>query len=142
MRERGSSLHTDSDAFHLGERAQGLGGPPKIEQVERELLVVIRGLGSLVEQAAAEPDGVVAGSEGVVDRSALETGVRVLAERIRKNDPEAEVDLEKVRKALAGTRASEMQRIARALDVFDFRGAAQALGALAEVEGIRIGMEG
>jgi hypothetical protein len=72
-----------------------------------------------------------------VDRRALEAALRELADLVRKSDPEAEGALDRVRGALRGARAKEVQRIAGALDLFDFRGAAKALAALAEAEGIR-----
>ena len=74
-----------------------------------------------------------------VDRAALETALRTLAELVRKNDPEAENALEQVRVALNGSRPKEVERIARALDMFDFRGATKALTALAEAEGLPLG---
>ena len=74
-----------------------------------------------------------------MDRASLETALRALAELVRKNDPEAEGALDQVRGALHGSRTSEVERIAQALDLFDFRGAAKALTALAEAEGISFG---
>ena len=115
-----------------------------LPDVERELSVVIKGLEPLAEQAAAaraETEASGAGPVGAVDRPALETSLRALADLVRKNDPEAESALEHVRVALKGSRAKEVDRIAQALDLFDFRGAAKALTALAEAEEItsRIG---
>jgi hypothetical protein len=74
-----------------------------------------------------------------VDRPALETALRSLADLVRKNDPEAEGALEHVRGVLKGARGKEVERIAQALDMFDFRGATKALTALADAEGIPIG---
>jgi hypothetical protein len=74
-----------------------------------------------------------------MDRTALETALRTLAECVRKNDPEAERVLEPVRVALNGSRPKEVERIAQALDLFDFRAATKALTALAEAEGLRLG---
>ena len=113
-----------------------------LPDVERELSVVIKGLEPLAEQAAAaraEAEASGAGPGGAVDRPALETALRALADLVRKNDPEAEGALEHVRGALKGSRAKEVERIAQALDLFDFRGAAKALTALAEAEGIPVG---
>ena len=50
--------------------------------------------------------------------------------------------MEQVRGALKGSRAKEVGRIAGALDLFDFRGAAKALTALAEAEGVPVGSGG
>jgi two-component system sensor histidine kinase/response regulator len=110
-----------------------------LQDVERELSAVIDGLEPVVRQAeAARAEAEAPGAqlrEGV-DGAALETALRTLAEFVRKNDPEAENALEQVRVALNGSRAKEVERIARALDMFDFRGAAKALTALAEAEGL------
>jgi HPt (histidine-containing phosphotransfer) domain-containing protein len=111
-----------------------------LTDVDRELSRVINGLGPLADQAAAaraatESPGAAAGA--AVDRRALEAALRELADLVRKSDPEAEGALDRVRGALRGARAKEVQRIAGALDLFDFRGAAKALAALAEAEGIQ-----
>jgi CheY-like chemotaxis protein len=110
-----------------------------LQDVERELSAVINGLEQLVRQAeAARAEAEVRGpqlGEGG-DGAALDTAFRTLAEFVRKNDPEAENALEQVRVALNGSRPKEMERIARALDMFDFRGAAKALTALAEAVGL------
>ena len=113
--------------------------------VERELSLVIKGLEPLAERAAAaraETEASGTGPGGAVDRPALETALRALAALVRKNDTEAEAALEQVRAALKGSRAREVERIAGALDLFDFRGAARALTALAEAEGIPVGSGG
>jgi PAS domain S-box-containing protein len=118
---------------------------PLLPEVERELSRVLKGLEPLAEQAAsapAETEAPGAGSEGAVDRAALEAALRALADLVRKNDPEAEGALEQVRAALNGSRTSEVERIAQALDLFDFRGAAKAFTALAEAEGISVGSGG
>jgi hypothetical protein len=113
-----------------------------LPDVERDLSVVIKGLEPLAERAAAaraEMEASGAGAGGPVDRPALETALRSLADLVRKNDPEAEGALEHVRGALKGARAKEVGRIAQALDMFDFRGATRALTALADAEGIPVG---
>jgi PAS domain S-box-containing protein len=111
-----------------------------LPDVERELSMVIHGLGALAEQAAAaRADAETHGAgAGAVDRQALETAIRALADLVRKNDPEAEDALEQVRGALKGSCTREVERIAQALDLFDFRGAARALTALAEALGIPV----
>jgi HPt (histidine-containing phosphotransfer) domain-containing protein len=112
-----------------------------VADLEREVALVIQGLAPLAEQAAAARVGTEslrAVSPAAVDSAALETALRALADRVRKSDPEAEGALERVRGTLGGARAREVESIARALDLFDFRGAANALAALAEAEGIRI----
>jgi CheY-like chemotaxis protein len=108
-----------------------------LAEVEQEMSVVICGLEPLARQAAAVQDQasrIV--SEGVVDRHALEKSLRALADLVRKNNPDAENVLEHVRAALKGSRAEDVDRLAHALDVFDFREAMQALVALAAAEGI------
>ena len=74
-----------------------------------------------------------------MDRPALEAALRALSDLLRKSDPEAEGALDEVRGALKGSRAKEVERIAQALDLFDFKGAAKALAALADAEGIPLG---
>ena len=74
-----------------------------------------------------------------MDRHALATSLRALADLIRKNNPDAENVLEQVRAALEGSHAEAVDRIAQALDGFDFRGAMKALAALADAEGIPVG---
>jgi two-component system sensor histidine kinase/response regulator len=129
-------------ALCLGEGGQA---GSLLTEVERELSRVIEGLEPLAAQAAATRAGTEAsgaGSGGTVDRAALETALRALADFVRRNDPEAEGALEQVRGALNGSRSREEERIAQALDLFDFRGAAKALTALAEAEGIALGSGG
>jgi two-component system sensor histidine kinase/response regulator len=116
-----------------------------LPDVEGELSRVIDGLAPLAthaaaSRAAAQSLTTVAGV--AVDRTALDAALRALADLVRRNDPEAEGALEQLRAALKGSRAGELNRIARALDLFDFRGAAKALTALAEAEGIPIGSGG
>src|SRR5262249_28103387 len=43
---------------------------------------------------------------------------------------------------LKGARPREVERVAQALDAFDFRGAARAIAALAEAEGVALGAGG
>jgi PAS domain S-box-containing protein len=108
-----------------------------LPEVERALSRVIKDLEPLVEQAAAaraEPEAAAA-----VDRPALETALRTLADLVRRNNPDAEAALEHVRVALGGLHSRDVEHIAGALDQFDFRGAARALTALAEAEGISMG---
>jgi two-component system sensor histidine kinase/response regulator len=116
-----------------------------LSDVERELTTVIRGLEPLAQQSEAARAKVVASdspSPGVVDRTALEASLRELADHVRTNNPDAEDALEHVRAALGGSRGIEIERIAQALDLFDFREAAKALSALADAEGIPIGSGG
>ena len=111
-----------------------------LADAEQELSLVIRGLEPLARQAAAAPaQASRAGSGDVVDRHALATSLRALADLIRKNNPDAENVLEQVRAALKGSHAEAVDRIAEALDGFDFRGAMKALAALADTEGISVG---
>jgi two-component system sensor histidine kinase/response regulator len=110
--------------------------------VEGELARVVNGLAPLAgrdaaARAAAESQPSVSGA--VVDRAALDAALRALADLVRKNDPEAEAALDQLRAALNGSRTRDVDRVAAALDLFDFRGAAKALTALAEAEGISLG---
>jgi CheY-like chemotaxis protein len=126
-------------ALRLGDLARA---GALLPDVERELSLVIQGLGPLAEQSTAvraEAETSGAGSAGAVDRPALQTALRALADLVRTNDPEAEGALEHLRGALKGSHSKEVERIAEALDRFDFRGAAKALTALAEAEGIPVG---
>jgi two-component system sensor histidine kinase/response regulator len=111
-----------------------------LADAEQELSLVIRGLEPLARQASTAPaQASRAASQGVVDRHALATSLSALADLIRKNNPDAESVLEQVRAALEGSRFEAVDRIAGALDVFDFRGAMKALAALADAEGIPVG---
>ncbi|WP_406694780.1 response regulator [Singulisphaera sp. Ch08] len=113
-----------------------------LSAVERELSVVIQGLEPFAQEAvAARAEAQASGprSGEVVDRSALETSLRALAELVLKNNPDAEEALEHVRAALKGSRDPEVERIAQALDLFDFRGAGKAVVSLAAAEGISLG---
>ena len=112
-----------------------------LPDVERELSVVIHGLAPLAQQAKAErakAEATEVDSGNAVDRPALEPALRELAELVRKNDPEAEIALERLRGVLKGARPKEVERIAQALDLFDFRAAAKALTALAEAEKVAL----
>jgi HPt (histidine-containing phosphotransfer) domain-containing protein len=111
-----------------------------LPEVERALSIVMEGLEPLAQQAKtrlSEAELAEAASSGVADRPAFEAAIRELAELVRKNDPEAEVALERLRSALRGARRKEVERIAQALDLFDFRAAAKALAALADVEKVQ-----
>jgi HPt (histidine-containing phosphotransfer) domain-containing protein len=113
-----------------------------LADADQELSLVIRGLEPLAQQAAAAPaQASMAGSGDGVDRHALETSLRTLAELVRKSNPDAESVLEHVRAALKGTHTEAVDRVAQALDVFDFRGTMKALTALAEAEGVPIGSD-
>jgi two-component system sensor histidine kinase/response regulator len=108
-----------------------------LAEVGRELSVVIGGLGSLSQQAAAARPKTPAGA--AVDRPALERSLRELADLVHKKNPDAEGALESLRAALKGARSKDVEGIAAALDVFDFRGAAKAVAALAGLEGVALG---
>ncbi|MHB8866142.1 MAG: Hpt domain-containing protein, partial [Pirellulaceae bacterium] len=110
-----------------------------LPDVECELSIVIKGLEPLAQHAKAkrtEAEVTEGGSAIIADRPAIKTVLRELGELVRKSDPEAEMALERLRGALQGLRGKELERIAQALDLFDFRAAAKALAALAEAEGI------
>jgi signal transduction histidine kinase/CheY-like chemotaxis protein/HPt (histidine-containing phosphotransfer) domain-containing protein len=116
--------------------------PVLLADAEQELSLIIRGLEPLARQAAAAPAKASrAGSGDVVDRHALATSLRALADLVRKNNPEAENALEQVRAALKGSHTDDVDRVAQALDVFDFRGAMKALNALAKAEGVPVGSD-
>jgi CheY-like chemotaxis protein len=111
-----------------------------LADAELELSLVIRGLEPLARQAAAvSAQASRAGSGDVVDRHALATSLRALADLIRKNNPDAENVLEQVRAVVEGSHVEAVDRIAQALDGFDFRGAMKALAALADSEDIQVG---
>jgi PAS domain S-box-containing protein len=113
-----------------------------LPEVEQALAVVVDGLEALARDTAAaraETQTMEPKSAGLVDASALRTALDALADLIRRSDPEAEVALEQVRGALKGAHGKEVERIAQALDLFDFRAATTAVTALAEAEGISIG---
>jgi hypothetical protein len=77
-----------------------------------------------------------------VDRAALESSIRELSRLVRSNNPDAEAALEGVRAALKGARGKEVEGVAQALDMFDFRGAEKALADLATAEGVPLGTGG
>jgi HPt (histidine-containing phosphotransfer) domain-containing protein len=110
-----------------------------LPDVERELSMVIHGLEPLAQEATArrtEAGGTEAVATTIANRPAIETALRELAELVRKSDPDAEMALERLRGALKGSRGKEVERIAQALNSFDFRSAAKALTAFAEAEEI------
>jgi HPt (histidine-containing phosphotransfer) domain-containing protein len=113
-----------------------------LADAEQKLSVVIRGLEPLARQAASAHDQASRTESGdVVDRHALETSLRALADLIRKNNPDAENVLEQVRAVLEGSNTEAVDRIAQALDGFDFRGAMKALATVADAEGVPIGSD-
>jgi hypothetical protein len=125
-------------ALRLGDRAKV---DSLLPGVEEELRRVIDGLAPLAGRAEAAQVAAVppaSDSSTSIDRVSLEAALRALADLVRRNDPEAEAALEQLRPVLKGLRGAELKRIAGALDLFDFRGAAKALAALADAEGIRI----
>src|SRR5262249_6206437 len=82
---------------------------------EQELSLVSRGLEPLARQAAAAPAQTSrAGSGDVADRQALATSLRVLADLVRKNNPDAEKVLEQVRAALGGSHTEAVDRVTQA----------------------------
>jgi two-component system sensor histidine kinase/response regulator len=136
-------LHRAAEELDLALRSGDLGKARSLlPGVERELSLVIDGLDPLAKDAAVARDGAQSSdvmAAGAVDRAALQKAARALSDLVRKNDPEADHALEQLRAALQGGRRKELEGIAQALDVFDFRGAAKALAALAEAEGIMLG---
>jgi PAS domain S-box-containing protein len=112
-----------------------------LPEAERQLSVVIRGLEPVAQRARAaraEAEAAKTDAEGRVDRSAFESALRTLAELVSKNDPEADHALEHLRSVLKGARQKEVDRIAQALDLFDFRSAAKAITGLAEAEKVAL----
>ncbi len=77
-------------ALKAGDSGRALGCLPG---VEAQLQTVISGLGALAETVAKVP---VAGASAGVDHEALSAAMKVLADLLRKNNPEAEVALESV----------------------------------------------
>ena len=123
------------DAIRREALAEDLAG--LLGRAEDELGVVIKGLEPLAKAKAARTEGT-SEPAGEVDKAALLEALVVLTDLIRKNDPEAESALEPVRQALKGGRAREADKIAQAIDLFDFRAAARAVAALAEAEGLTL----
>jgi two-component system, sensor histidine kinase and response regulator len=136
-------LHRSAQELDSALRVNALGkAEGLLPDVERALSVVIQGLEPLAHQAEAaqaEARSSEAPTGAGVDSASLEAALRELSNLLRKNDPEAETALERVRGALRGTRGPDVERVARALDMFDFREATKALSALAEAVGIGLG---
>jgi CheY-like chemotaxis protein len=129
-------------AMRVGDEARSAGLLPGLE---RELSRIVEGLGPLAreaEEARAEAEASGGPADGAVDRDALESSIRELSRLVRSNNPDAEAALEGVRAALNGARGKEVEGVAQALDMFDFRGAEKALADLATVEGVPLGTEG
>jgi HPt (histidine-containing phosphotransfer) domain-containing protein len=101
------------------------------------LAEVIAGLAGMDEQdQAAKAETAEAGGE--MDKTALVQAIGNLAAMLAKNNPDAENALEEVRTALAGQFGAEADRIAGALDMFDFKGASTALSELAQAVDITL----
>jgi two-component system sensor histidine kinase/response regulator len=96
--------------------------------VEERLQTVISGLAVLAESAARVSP---AGPPGDVNREALRDAMKLLAERLRKNDPEAETAMETVTALCQGQWSGSIRRLNQAVDMFDFKGAIRALDSLA-----------
>jgi two-component system sensor histidine kinase/response regulator len=97
------------------------------------LAEVIEGLAPLAEEAAAEALQTVQASAGQeMDRPMAEASARELADMLKKNNPDAEAALERLKTALGGSGGPEATQITESLDMFDFKGALSALHALAE----------
>ncbi|GAB6126938.1 response regulator [Humidesulfovibrio idahonensis] len=108
--------------------------------VAERLAEVIAGLRPMAEEAAAEALQAAKASAGrEMDRPAAEASARELSEMLKKNNPDAEATLERLKAALGGSGGSEAAQIAEALDMFDFKGALAALDALARALDIALG---
>ena len=112
-------------ALKAGDSAKALECLPGVEE---RLQTVILGLAALAETAAKVP---VVGASADVDQEALSGAMKVLAELLRKNNPEAEVALESVNALCLGRWSGTIRRLGVAVDTFDFKGAMKALEALA-----------
>jgi two-component system, sensor histidine kinase and response regulator len=112
------------------ETALKTGDPGKaaacLPMVEERLKTVIAGLGVLTETEVE-----VAKPAEDINREALGAAMKVLAEMLRKNNPEAEVALETVTTLCLGQWTGTTRRLGIAVDTFDFKGAIKALDALA-----------
>jgi len=125
-------------AMRVGDEGKSDGLLP---EVERELSRVVEGLAPLARETAVARAST-GGADGAVDRTALEASLRELSALVRTNNPDAENALEHVRAALKGARREEVEGVAQALDLFDFRGAAKAVASLAAAEGVSLGPGG
>ena len=96
--------------------------------MEDHLQTVISSLARLTETVAKPP---AADSSKDVNREALGSALKSLAEMVRKNNPEAEVALENVTALCRGQWSVITRRIGNAVDSFDFKGAMKALQELA-----------
>ncbi len=101
-----------------------------LPRVDQRLQIVISGLAAL-EEAPATKVVPADGPSAEVDHEALGTAMKVLAELLRKNNPEAEAALETVTALCVGQWAGRIQRLGLALDRFDFKAAIKALEELA-----------
>ena len=114
------------------ETALKAGDPGKaiacLPRVEERLQTVIFGLAALAAIAAKVP---AAGPSKDVNREALGAAMKVLADLLRKNNPDAEVALETVTALCLNQWAGSIRRLGLTLGTFDFKGAMKALEALA-----------
>jgi HPt (histidine-containing phosphotransfer) domain-containing protein len=112
-----------------------------LPEVARELATVTSGLEPLFPDSKTQDADSVATAEDFpagIDRASLKKSLRELSTLLRRNDPEAQDVLEVVRGLLKGSRRREIDRIAQALDRFDFRGAVSAVIQLAAIEAIEL----
>ncbi len=91
------------------------------------LAAVIDGLQAVADPAPAAVPGPALPADGAVDREALAGALQRLSALLARNNPDAEQALEDIQTALGGAMAAATGRIAAALDVFDFKSAAEAL---------------
>ncbi len=112
-------------ALKAGDRAKAVACLPRVEE---RLQTVIFGLAALPAIAA---EVSAAGPSRDVNREALGAAMKVLADLLRKNNPDAEVALETVTALCPNQWAGSIRRLGLTLGTFDFKGAMRALDALA-----------
>ncbi len=113
-------------ALKAGDPEKAVASLPRVAEL---LGIVISGLAGLAETAEKAP---VASPKEDVNREALGAEMATLADMLRKNNPEAEVVLEKVTSLCRGQWSVSTRKIGAAVDLFDFKAATKALEELAD----------
>jgi two-component system sensor histidine kinase/response regulator len=117
-------------ALKAGEAEKAVAGLPKVAEL---LGIAISGLAGLAEAAEKVP---AAAPLVEVNREELGAALAALADMLRKNNPEAEVVLDKVTALCRGQWVVSTRRLASAIDLFDFKGAIKAVEELAVEAGL------
>jgi len=112
-------------ALKAGDPGKGAACALRIEERLETVISGLAGLAGIADKAPAPSP-----SEDM-NREALGAAMKVLADMLRKNNPEAEVALETVTALCRGRWAESTRRLGKAMDLFDFKGAMKALEELA-----------